>query len=133
MTETTNIQQDLEDLRALKLSAVRAKEYSDKLAREFKLKQHHIYERMRGQRVKSMNVNGINYVRASTVYGQVQDEGAFLDWAAENRPDLTVTKPYKKEVNALARECLNDGTPMPPGLGAYEDEYIQQRGGKADE
>lgn len=125
----STIQQDLADLRTLKLRAVELKAQSEQAARDFKLEQHRVYERLRQEDVQSMNVAGINYVRASTVYGQVQDEGAFLAWAEENAPELIVTKPYKKEVNALARECLNDGRPMPPGIGAYEDEYIQQRGG----
>jgi hypothetical protein len=68
-------------------------------------------------------------VTASTVYAQVQDKQALIEWAQENDDELVSLAPRKALLNQKVRECLDNGEPLPPGLGAYEKEYISQRQG----
>lgn len=53
-----------------------------------------------------------------TEYAVIQDFSAFQKWAQQNQPGLlTPNTRVTKAMNSLVRERLDDGRPMPPGLG----------------
>lgn len=86
-----------------------------------------LFERMEHEDVGSIKVGRSNFVRAATTYGQVQDRGAFVAWAEDERPELVELKERKALLNEIVRECLEDGVPLPPGLGFYVKQYVSQR------
>lgn len=86
-----------------------------------------LFERMEHEDVGSIKVGSSNFVRAATTYGQVQDRSAFVAWAEEERPELVELKERKALLNEIVRECLEDGVPLPPGLGFYVKQYVSQR------
>lgn len=86
-----------------------------------------LFERMEHEDVGSIKVGTSNFVRAATTYGQVQDRSAFVAWAEENAPELIESKERKALVNEIVRECLEDGRPLPEGLGFYVKQYVSQR------
>lgn len=51
----------------------------------------------------------------------------FVKWAESNDPDLIQYKERGAELNSLVRQRLDDGEPLPPGVGFYDREYISQR------
>lgn len=86
-----------------------------------------LFERMEHEDVGSIKVGTSNFVRAATTYGQVQDRSAFVTWAEENAPELVELKERKALINEIVRQCLEDGVPLPDGLGFYLKQYVSQR------
>lgn len=128
----TSLSDELKTLRRLKQAAETLKKQSDDAALAYKLAERKVFERMESEDCQSQKVGNVTYVRSSTVYAQVQDEGELLEWARANgQDDLFAPKPRKKLLNELAREHLNDSQPLPPGLGFYTQDYVAQRGGSA--
>ena len=127
------IQQQAERVRRLKLDAAAAAEHAKALDRVFREEQQKLWDRMEAERTDSLRVDGVLYTRSGTEYGVVQDQAAFERWAHETgREDLFEAKPRKGLINEIVRECLNDGTPLPPGLGFYVKQYVSQRGGSTE-
>lgn len=126
MAEPT-IQEQAADLRALKESRDEAKAEFDSLNGQFKAAQKDLIERMEATKTEGLKVNGINFVPAKTVYGQVTDRSAFVAWAEENAEELIEPKERSELINELARQLLDDKKPFPPGLNFRVQEYISQR------
>lgn len=123
----TSIQQDLTEL-----SKLRKKKDADKLKATtsetaFKKKQAIVFERMRVEEIGSMKYRGTNFVPAATVYAQIQDRAAFIEWAKENDSSLLQEKERDELLNALVRERLDNEEELPPGVGFRVREYIGQR------
>jgi hypothetical protein len=123
----TSISQDATHVANLKANYERAKKEADDAERAFKEAQMALYERMEHEDIGSLKVGNINFVRAETAYGTVQDRAAFVKWALEERPELVEHRERAALINELVRESLNDGTPLPPGLGFYVRQYVSQR------
>jgi phage host-nuclease inhibitor protein Gam len=86
------------------------------------------YERMEDEEVESTRVGGNLFVRNEpTWFSTIQDEASLFAWLRENRPGILQTKAVEKELNKLARACLEDGRPFPPGLGAYPRKIVAVR------
>lgn len=96
------------------------KEEADRIERQ-------LFEQMEDEDVGSIKVGTHTFVRAATTYGQVQDRAAFVAWAEENAPELVEVHERKGLVNELVRERLEDGQPLPDGLGFYVKQYVSQR------
>jgi hypothetical protein len=79
----------------------------------------------------STKIKGVSYVPVRTTYGHVQDRTAFLEWAKDNDAGLFHTVERDGLINQLVRERLDNGEPLPPGLGYYDKTYISVRGSKA--
>lgn len=79
----------------------------------------------------STKIAGVSYIPTRTTYGIVQDRAAFLDWARENDEGLYQLTEREGLINQLVREKLDNGEPLPPGLGYYDKTYISVRGNKA--
>jgi hypothetical protein len=61
-----------------------------------------------------------------TWYATFQDFAAFERWAMENNPSLLrVDHHVSAELNKFVREQLDNGEPLPPGLGAYPKAVVK--------
>lgn len=89
--------------------------------------ERHCYSRMDAEEVKSTSTRGSLYVATATTMANVQDRDAFLAWAKENAPELVIEKELGKELNALVRACLDDGKPLPEGVGFFIREGVSVR------
>lgn len=123
----TSLTNDLRRLRTLKARRDKAKEKYEADDKEFKDFQRRVFDRMNAEEVESQKVAGTLFVPIETTYAQVQDRQAFIDWAKENEDELIEPKERKELLNALVRQCLDDGEELPPGVTFYNREYISQR------
>jgi hypothetical protein len=124
------ITEKLQDLARLKEHRDDAKSDYDEYKRRHAELEAELIERMAEEDVDSMKSGGINFVPARTPYGSVNDRAAFIEWCKESgNDDLLEVKERKQLINQIAREHLDDGRPLPPGMAFYVKEYISQRAG----
>lgn len=122
-----SINDDAKQLRELKHERDDAKDKAQALERQYKEAESRFMEELEQAGIDSIKVEGMAYVPAETVYGQVQDRSVFLDWAHEHQPELLEERERKQLINELVRKHLDDGEPLPPGLGFYVREYVSLR------
>lgn len=123
----STLAEDARKLASIRKRYERAKADADVYKEEMDKAEMSLFERMEHEDVGSIKVGQSNFVRAATAYGQVQDRAAFVAWAQENAPELIESKERKALVNELVRERLDDGAPLPDGLGFYVKQYVSQR------
>lgn len=123
------LSEDAARLRELRHHYDRAKADADAYKQELDAAEQRLFERMEHERVDSIRVDGTNFVRAATTYGQVQDRADFVRWAEEEMPELVEKKERKALINEIVRERIDTGEPLPPGLGFYVKQYVSQRVG----
>lgn len=128
MTDTApSINEEAARLRSLKEERDESKAIYDEADKAFKSAQIKLMERMDEEKCEGIKQGGINFIPTKTIYGQVQDRAAFVEWAKENAPELVEEKEIGERINELARQLLDDGEPFPPGLNFRTKEYISQR------
>lgn len=115
-------------LRKLKLALQAAESRAKDLKTEFLAAEQGLLTRMEAEGVQSIKHDNTNFVPVQTVYGAVQDRSEFIKWAEETQPELLETRERKAILNEMVRQHLDDGEPLPPGLGFYVRAYISQRG-----
>lgn len=81
----------------------------------------------------SLNRNGFKFRPNSTDFAVVQDADALRAWLIANEDDLAdagiVEDKFKKgELNRIVRSKLDNGEPMPPGLGYHTKTSIHKSG-----
>lgn len=79
----------------------------------------------------SLKIKGVVYIPNRTDYAVVQDRAAFIEWARANDAGLIEVATREGLLNQLVRERLDNGEPLPPGIGYYSKEFISIRGGAA--
>ncbi len=115
-------------LAELRQAASRMKADHERVKSEADQAEIEFFERMEHEGVGSIRVDGVaNFVRAETVYGQVQDRAEFIAWAEQEAPELLETKERKKLINEIVRERIDSGEELPPGIGFYTDQYVSLR------
>jgi len=134
----------LKTLGQLRYQRDQAKAKFDELDEELKRSVARIYEDMAEAGVGGMKVDvpivgpdgrlletrKINFIPSTQEHATIQDRGAFVEWChANSREDLISEKENKGDVNSYVRECLDDGRPLPDGLGFYTRNSIGQRAG----
>jgi kynurenine formamidase len=114
-------------LRTLKLDYEEKKEAAAEAQYEFKTAQSELLEYMDANNVEGVKTDGINFIPTKTVYGQITDRKAFVEWAEENDPELLEPKERKSVLNERARQLLDDGEEFPEGMTFRVEEYVSQR------
>lgn len=118
--------EELAELRDEKIAYREADKEAKRLKKIHDTHQYRIIERMERERCKSYSDGDTLFVSASTTMANVQDREAFVAWAKEH--DEALLDPLPKErgelLNQLVRERLDNGEPLPPGIGFYVREYI---------
>jgi len=117
----------LKELRKKRIARDKANDEYEQLKGECAKLESELFTIMRDQDMTSAKVGGVQFVTAETIYAQVQDKSEFIKWAEENEEELVAPAPRKALLNQKVRECLDNGEPLPPGLGTYTREYISQR------
>jgi hypothetical protein len=123
----TTIIDDARTLKRLKDLFVKVDAAAKEAKIDFEDAQRRFYERLEAEGCGSVKVDGINFVPQTTIYGQVQDREAFIEWANATDESLLEPRERKALVNELVREAIEQGDPLPPGLGFYTKEYVSQR------
>lgn len=114
-------------LAALKEKRDAAKAEHEALKEEYKEAQLSFLEDLEDEGAEGLKADGINFVPAETPYANVQDRAAFVAWAQENDPELIEPRERGELINALIRRHIDDGDPLPPGLGFYVRKYVSMR------
>jgi hypothetical protein len=127
MTYTTTLTGDLRALRKARAIKDETKQAYDEAKALYDQLERDLIERMEHEGVQGQKTDGINFVPTKTVYAQIQDRSEFVDWALENDASLIEHRERKALLNELVREKLDNGEPLPPGLGFRVDEGISQR------
>jgi predicted ATPase len=122
-------------LRELKAEASAAKKVHDAAKAAVAEAHQALMDRMELEQVSSIGTGGTLFVRAETIYGNVNDRQEFIKWAEVNDPGLLKVTERDELINTMARRHIDDGEPLPPGVGWYSKPYISQRAqaGKADD
>ena len=111
-------------LRATKdATAKAAKEAKEVFDRE----QYDLFLDMQQEGVDSTKIDGTQYVRKATVYGQVQDMDAFTEWCKadpDRAGDFLKEAVEAGRINEMVRGMIDSGEELPPGLGFYTKEYV---------
>lgn len=126
MPEKT-IQEEAAALRTMKEQYNESKAETEALKAQFDAAQSKLIERMEDEKVEGVKVDGTNFVPAKTTYGKITDRRKFIEWAKIEAPELLEDRERKELLNELARQRIDDGEEMPPGMGSYDREYISQR------
>lgn len=124
-----DIDDELLALAHLKATRDTAKDAFDAADGEFKRHQTDTIERMQALDKQGSKAFGLSFtLNKPTHYGTNQDRSEFVAWAEENEPELVETKERAALLNALVRAKLDDGEPLPPGVGWYSRQHISIRG-----
>lgn len=119
--------QDLRKLAKLRRERDELKRRFDAADAKFKEHRTHVFHRMQAEETESMKVAGTLYVAYEDPMATVQDREAFVEWAKDNAPELVQLTERKRVLNELVRERLDNGEPLPPGIGLDVKEKISMR------
>lgn len=123
----STLSEDCKNLAALAEKSAECKKAHDEAKAAYEEAEAALLERMEHEDVPTIGVGTTLFTRAETIYGQVQDEAAFLEWAKGHDEELFETKARKGLVNELVRERLDNGEELPPGVGFYPKTYISKK------
>lgn len=92
--------------------------------------EQHVHERMEDEGFDvgdDIKHNGTRWGRQVDWYAKVQDPFEFNSWAEREAPHLVKPKPSMQQLNELVRAAQEDGTPLPPGVGAVPKVWVSRR------
>ena len=92
--------------------------------------EYQVHQRMQAEGMEpgdAVTYKGTRWGMQYDWYGVVQDPFEFNAWAEEHAPHLIKPKPDKSLLNQLARQHKEDGTPLPPGVGAAPKPWVSRR------
>jgi len=122
----STLSEDCKHMQALFEEATRLDKLAKEVRAEAKEAEAQLMERMEQEDCDSHSTGGKLYTKVVTNYHVIQDRAAFEEWAASYDEELLEVKPKGDLLNALIRQRLDDGEPLPPGLGFYPKEYISK-------
>ncbi len=114
-------------LRKLKRDAEKKQNQADTAKKRHKEWERHCLDRMDAEETESHKTYGTLFSPVKKQFATVQDRSEFVKWALAHEPELVQYKERGAELNQLVRQRLDDGEPLPPGVGFYDREYISQR------
>lgn len=126
MSDSQELEQHFLDLAKKKAEAKQAQQRADALKKEAKEFELWLHDVARERGVRGLKTDTHTFSIRQTIYGHVQDEEAFKEWAAENGEDdaYFVPRQARGRINELVREHIENGWELPPGLGFYPDNQI---------
>lgn len=128
--DVKQLQDEFDKLRVLRVEYLRADRARTKAEKAWKAQMMRVRDFAEDYGLKNMSTAQGNYqVPEPTWFAQVQDFGAFERWAEANEPGL-LRRDHKvsKQMNELVRDRIEDGSPLPPGLGAYPRRPVKVMG-----
>ncbi len=125
---------DARQLVALRHERDQVKALADEAEKAYRAEEERLWEKMENAGdtsvTKEVSIDGettkVRLVRRGTVYSKVLDTDTLLESLEQEGRSDEMTKPgfEKKRLNEYARECLEQGRPLPEGLDFYERRYI---------
>lgn len=126
--ERLSLEEEAEMLTERRRAYEIVRDLADDMQANYKQAEARLNDHMEARKVKGIKVGDINYVPAQTTYISFQDKDAFIDWAVlEGHEEYLKPGVNKEAINEEMRRRLDDGEPLPPGVGFYVKEYISQR------
>lgn len=122
-----NLSEQCQNYAELKAEAKQAKAEYEDLEKQRKRAEFDLLERMEQEECDGHKTGAFNYVPQETPFAVVQDRAEFIKWAEANDPELIEPHERKKLLNQEVRKHLDDGKPLPPGLGFYVKRVVSQR------
>lgn len=119
--------EDLAKLAKLKDAATKANAAAKIATLEKDQWERHCFNRMEAEECEGHRSKGKLFTASQKTYAQIQDRDAFLAWAQENEPELVVAREKADDLHALVRRLIDDGQPLPPGIGFYIKDTISVR------
>lgn len=129
------LQEQFDTLRTLRIDRNQKKAAFDAAEKAWKKQQAKVRDIADDNHIKHQDTARGGYsVPAPTWFASVQDFGAFKRWAEKNQPSLLrLDKKVSKGMNELVRQRIEDGEPLPPGLGSYYRAPVKVLGIEDDE
>lgn len=128
-----------EDLRTLsfkKRAASKMRKVADAIAADAKSYELQCYDRMEAEDALDDNGGGTQrnkfgtFTASQTILASINDREAFEAWAAEQDETYFEEKAREGIINQLARELLDNGQPLPPGLTVYPQRRVTVKGAR---
>lgn len=129
----STLSDDLRELGRLKrihtILGRRHKEYGKLVA----LKERDCFDRMESEGFEpngdSTKLHGRSYAPKRTTFAIIQNRDDLIEWLRENDEGVIEKERLREgELNRIARERLDNGQELPPGMGYYDKEWIATRG-----
>lgn len=117
----------LAEFRKLRVQKDRTKKAADDAKADFDRFQYDLFTDMQADGIESTKVDGVQYVRKATIYGNVQDMDAFTEWCsqdADRHDDYLKEAVQAARINEMVRDAINNNEELPPGLSFYTREYV---------
>lgn len=132
----STLAEDLYTLRFKKQAAAKTTKVAKVIAADAKAWEMHCYERIDAELgtdeyggASLRNKHG-TFVAAETIMANISDAEAFEAWAREQDESYFLEKPREAIINQLARECIDNGEELPPGLTVYPKRKVTVKGGE---
>lgn len=122
-----SISEEARELRAIRVERDEAKRAFDELDQQYKEAMGRLFHRMNDEGVDGLKVDDVSFVPTETIYANVQDREAFVNWAKDHDDQLIEDKERKALLNQMVRERVDNGEPLPPGVGFHVREVVSQR------
>ena len=75
-----------------------------------------------------VKLDGMNYSPQETYFAVVQDKSELVDWLLTDGDSSIVEEKLKQEaLNQIVRECIDNGQPLPPGLGFWQKTWVSTK------
>jgi hypothetical protein len=116
------LQAEFDKLRELRIKRNKAKAAFDKAEKAWRTQMMKVRDLADDNHIKHQDTAKGGYaVPAPTWYASIQDLNAFTRWAKVNAPGAlpNLSKRATKPMHELVRQAIEDGEPLPPGLGSY--------------
>jgi hypothetical protein len=123
---STDFKEELAELARLKARKAETAAAAEAAARDLYHYEQRLWEQMErvGNNGSSWSDLG-TFSRKSTIYGQITDRDAFIEWAREEGLDDVVKMVEEKgRLNEIIRDRLDTQQELPPGTSFYEKRYI---------
>lgn len=127
MVDESNIDATLKEMRKLKSIEAKLESKRKELKERRETMMREAIQFMRDKDWHNHGVGGVMYSPTKTIYGQITDRDAFMAWAETQDETLIDWKERSALINEIARNCFDDGNPLPPGMAFRETEYISTR------
>ena len=124
------LEEQVRELAVLRATKEETAKAADDAKRAYDKAHAKLWDRMDGSGVGSVTIDGKLYsFNKPKVYGTVADKAALYRWAVEegNAPELFEPDAREGLINERARQCIDNGEPLPPGMNFYTKNVVSQR------
>jgi hypothetical protein len=79
-----------------------------------------------------IKLGGMHFSPQETHFAVVQDKQALVQWIKDHDDSIVEDRLKQEELNHIVRTRLDNGEPLPPGLGFWTKDWVSTKGVKAN-